>query len=267
MKTFKEFRETKKKPDEVKTLQTQFGSHSIPKDDRVSIIQTVFGSHSQKGVKPVVESAKVLPHPVHDEYAPLDVESLKPVEGKALKKYSDDSTVLNGMLHSNKKDRMITKTRFGDEVNTTKHLDNVLNRHKTKEDFVVYSGVKQSPAEHFKNGPRKMGIAHNPAFTSTSTDYVTAHGFANKTSHFNDDEHGMEEGKLYEHVLKIHVPKGSHAISMRKKSFLPEEDEVLIHRGYNISIHPKPEIDPGNPTTRIWNAHLTTHEPKEVKAV
>jgi ADP-ribosyltransferase exoenzyme len=139
----------------------------------------------------------------------------------------------------------------------------MLDRQKTMEDMHVYTGIKYSPAKHFKKVGGKLPestIARLPAFTSTSSSIKSARCFSEDTMHPNDERHGIEypDSGEVRHDIKIHVPKGSKAASLRDHSFCPAEKEVLLHRGHDIEIHNKPEKLDHN--TYLWSAKIVGHK-------
>lgn len=78
--------------------------------------------------------------------------------------------------------------------------------------------------------------------------------------HPKDERHGIEypDSGEVRHIIKIHVPKGTNAMSLKEHSFVPEEKEVLLHRGHNLEIHHKPEkLDKD---TYLWHAKITGHK-------
>lgn len=279
MKTFKEFREEQKKKPE--NMETVFGSHSVPKSARKDI-ETQFGSHSKP--KPVLEEKKffgdagllkdqaaVKPHlltpaqhdHIHNKVAPLDFEKMSSNEQEAVHDYSDESRPINSTLHQHAKGHDVSTVNKQAYRKTIGHLDSVMRRRSTSEDMHVYTGLKHSPAKHFKKEEGKVPekkVVHLPAFTSTSTSVKSARGFAEPTMHPNDERHGItysEDGEA-RHILKIHVPKGTPAMSLKEKSFAPEEHEVLLHRGMHIEVHHQPEHL--SKDTFLWHARVVGHK-------
>ena len=275
-KTFKEYRESKKNKPEI--METVFGSHSQPKTETMT---TSFGSHSKpKNVNedkegfelekkpkdaPAYAKHKLTPEQddhIHTKVAPLHADKISDMEKEAVHDYSDESRPLNSMLHRHAKGMDISTKNSESYKKTVKHLDNALGRHKTTEDMHVYTGLQYSPSKHFKKVDGKVPERQNvslPSFVSTSSSVKSARAFSQDTMHPNDERHGIEheEGGEARHVLKIHVPKGSHAMSLRDHSFVPEEKEVLLHRGHDIEIHHKPEkLDH---STYLWHAKIVAH--------
>ena len=274
MKTFKEYRaekahKTAKQPYPI--METSFGTHSLKKnpEQKYEVMSTSFGSHSLPKKK-VDEAVKNIGEPepskeqhddLHTKSAPTHKELLSDHEDEAIKDYTDESRGLNGMLHKHAKGHDITTSSNIDNKKTVSHLDSALNKHKTDKDMTVYTGLKDSPAKHFKTGKvEEHTTVHLPAFTSTSTSPKTAIGFSEGTSNFKDENHGLEG--VNNHILKIHVPKGTHAMSVKGHSFVPEENEVLLHRGHNLQIHRKPTTLADG--TIMWHAKVVGHNPQSL---
>jgi len=81
------------------------------------------------------------------------------------------------------------------------------------------------------------------------------------TSDLRDEDHGIEDGGG-SHFLKIHLPKGTKAASVREHSFVPEEREILLHRGHNIEIQHKPTKMAND--MYMWHARVISHEPLSI---
>lgn len=275
MKTFKDYRESKKK----ESMTTSFGSHSLSKN-RESMT-TSFGSHSlpkDKKLDEKVESKKGHPTSpaydahaitpkqddhIHDTVAPLHDDNLSLDGRDAVADYSNDSRPINSMLHQHDKGHDISTRNTQAYRDTVGHLDSVLSGHKTTEDTHLFTGIKYSPAKHFKRVggklPEKVEV-NLPAFTSTSTSLKAARCFSEPTMHPNDERHGIvyPDSDEVRHIIKIHVPKGSHAVSLKEKSFCPAEKEVLMHRGHDIELHHTPEkLDD---STYLWSARVVGHK-------
>lgn len=275
MKTFKEYREDKKNVPE--TMITTFGSHSLQKNKKETM-STTFGSHSLPKDKPIQEKVRQNPGDgaaykvhelspeehvhIHSTVAPLPKDKISGKEKEAVSDYSDESRPINSMLHRHSSGHDITTKNTSSYRDTAKYLDHMLDRQKTTEDMHVYTGIKHSPAKHFKKVDGKIPeskVVNLPAFTSTSSSIKSARGFAEPTMHPNDERHGIEypESGEVRHILKIHVPKGSKATSLQSHSFCPEEKEILLHRGHDIEIHHKPEkLDPN---TYLWHGKIVGH--------
>lgn len=280
-KSFKEYRDEKNSKKE--TMETSFGSHSLPK--KKETMETSFGSHSLPKEKPIkedkeekdafefdkkpVDNSAYVKHTVtvaehthqHNQVAPMHSDKMSANELEAASDYTDSSTTINSMLHMHAKGHDISTKNKDEYRKTAKHLDNALNRHKTHDDMHVYTGIRYSPSKHFKkeNGKLQSTATVNlPAFTSTSTSIQAARGFSEFTAHKNDVHHEVDsKTDEVRHILKIHAPKGTHAMSLMDHSFCPDEKEILLHRGHDIEIHHKPEkLDD---KTYLWHAKIVGH--------
>lgn len=152
-----------------------------------------------------------------------------------------------------------------------KLIDAHLDKHTIKKDIHVFTGLPHSPVHAFRQQNAKKGESikvHLPAYTSTSTDYKTAYKFAkydeNDTEHhspINTDAPKKIENKE-KHILKLHVPAGTKGGSVRDQSALSNENEVLLHRGHNIEIHPHPTVNKDG--THVWHARIISHTPSKI---
>lgn len=269
MTTFKEYR--KKAKSKIPSIETSFGSHS-KKKKKVPSIETSFGSHSKKkSIREDVEDPFKAAHKHHEltnaqdaeahlHIAPLHSDKLSADETEAVHNYTDNSTPLNGMLHGHDKGHPENKStpRLKDHAG---QLDSALEKHKTTADMDVFTGIKFSPSKHFRRENGKVPTSkqmHMPAYTSTSTSLGIAKTFSEHTSHPNDDRHGVDsEDDEKRHVLKIHVPAGTHAMSLMKHSFVAGEKEIMLHRGHTIEVHHKPEQISHD--TYLWHAKIISH--------
>lgn len=266
MKTFKKYREEKSK--KVENMETVMGSHSQPKktDDKIQNMETVMGSHSQekKDSESISEGyvdSLSNDDRIHNKSAPVNHDVLSNDHVTALREYTDDSRNLNGSLHKYEDTKDPAKLSY--HTDNIKHLDDVLNMHKTKEDMHVFSGLRKSPSTYFKD-PKKPQEVKLPAFTSTSSSLKVATGFAEDAPHYKDERHGINHDGVddIKHVLRIHAPTGTHAMSVMKYSFVPGEKEVLLHRGHHVEIDPTPtHIGNG---VHVWDAKIIKHEPLNV---
>jgi ADP-ribosyltransferase exoenzyme len=278
--SFKEYRRHKNK---IEVMETSFGSHSLPK--KPDSMSTSFGKHSEKK-EPIQEKISLVPKDspnslpritaaenshIHEKVAPIGKLSVDQKE--AVHDYSDSSRAINDMLHKHNSGYDISTSRSAAYKDTAKHLDAALDKHKTSEDMHVYTGLKHSPSKHFKKVNGKVpdkAIVHLPAYTSTSSSFHSAREFAENTMHQNDERHNIDyedgdhgDGFTARHVLKLHVPNGSHAMSLMKHSFDPAEKEILLHRGHHIEVDSKPTKTDKN--TYVWNAKVVAHKPNDLE--
>lgn len=256
MKTFKDYR--RRKPI---CIETVFGSHSIP--NAGIAMETAMGKHSLGKQEDITESVK--PEPIkRDEWHDIAHETLKHELTKpgfdAIRGYTDDSQELNSALWRHHGRGIEVAPNLKKEA---KSLDKVFDKVESPNGVHVYTGLKQTPSIAFAKARdhTKPLTVHLPGFTSASTDHRVAAEFAHDTSHWADDEHGIEP-EMHKHILKIYVPKGSKAMSVRDYSFVPHEREVLLHRGANVTIHHVPTKIGEN--VYMWHGTLEGHTPKKL---
>jgi hypothetical protein len=264
---FAEMRKNKDQPYPI--METSFGTHSLKKSDQpYPTMETSFGTHSLPKSKKLDE-AKIHkePEPTAEQHEQLH--DAAPMAGKlsekakeALSDYTDESCGLNGMLHRHSKGQEVHTGTHASNMETVKNLDKTLDRQSTNEDIYVYTGLNHSPSKYFKDRTSKNPVTvHLPAFTSTSTSPKTARGFSKETFDLRDEDHGIDAGGG-RHFLKIAVPKGTKASSVKKQSFVPEENEILLHRGHNIEIHHTPTKLADD--TYMWHAKVVSHTPQNL---
>ena len=284
-KTFKEYTVDKKaaiypfgslehetEPGKYPEMETCCGAHSVkPSDTKFPDMETVFGTH---GTNPVTEEYSTEPGKLTaaDQVAEHKTKDSKLIHAsnkigktESLENYSTSSTDINNSLHTRKVSPSAKK-----QINS---IDRSMDRASIDKDTHVFTGLKDSPAKHFvglKSG--ETAKVHLPAYTSTSTRYKIASNFtharpatqAERQTHtpLNSDHKDYKKYKTLEHVLKIHLPKGTKAGSIRHFASHDTEDEILLHRGHNIEIHPHPTVDEfGNHT---WHARIISHTPEKV---
>jgi len=141
---------------------------------------------------------------------------------------------------------------YSDYFNVRKHLDHIMSKHKVKKQFHVFTGLKVDPAKEFKKNSDSTTFRH-PAFMSTSTTKRVASEFARNVPN-------KDEGTSERHVLKLHVPEGAHAMSVKDHTTYNDENEILLHRGHHIEIHHTPTIvKDSRGTTKIWHGRIVGH--------
>lgn len=274
-KTFKEFRAEKsalKPTQEYPVMETSFGEHSLKKTQTYPVMGTSFGQHSlpKKKIDEATKKLHIEAEPsveqhqhAHTSAAPMPENKLSSNETDSVKEYTDESRGINGMLHKHAKGYDISTGSNVDNKKIVKHLDAALRRQSTTEDMHVYTGLKSSPSKYFKDRKSTAPIVvHLPAFTSTSTSPKTAQGFSEGTSDLRDEDHGIDDGGG-SHFLKIHLPKGTKAGSVKGHSFVPEENEILLHRGHNIEIDHKPTKMAND--SYMWHAKIVSHKPVDIE--
>jgi hypothetical protein len=155
--------------------------------------------------------------------------------------YTRDSSGLNRHLYNSHVDGEKHKENAGG-INV-KAMDKAVGKTKLKHDLHTYSGVTFNPGKLAKQHPE--GHLHLPAFTSTSIDKETAHGFA--TGDENEEKH----------VIHFHLKKGQAMKYAEPHSENPGEHEVILPRNTTWKLHPRPdtyEDNFGDPT-KVWHAH------------
>lgn len=268
MKSFKDF--IKEKPKQMPFLETVFGKHSQEKKEPV--LQTTFGKHSQEKLKEETASRQIADHSKSAEDKIHDFNSIE--TSNAVRKYAMSSAGINGALHTlhGNTDKPVHGNIINNAKSHVKALDDVLSNTKIHSDTHVFTGLPHSPAQHFETMKAKKGESitlHHPAFMSTSTSYEVAKDFARQDHPIDGKKHkptegseGIPGGKV-RHVLKLHLPQGTRAGSVRNQASFRNENEVLLHRGHNIEIHPHPTIDTDG--THVWHAKVVSHTPKHIE--
>lgn len=271
----------KKKPLELPTLMTHFGSHAkeqLP----LPTLKTVFGTLSKIETNRDLDESSKTPKSAKDQIGNGDhdihkTDSLR--KSDVVTGYSDSSHEINDFLHKSHRGTKTKDSRL--HRKTVNDLDKELDRARLSKDTHVYTGLPQGPHELFKAHEVEPGEnikVHLPAYTSSSTHYITAKKFAvgkSERSHkfgkhipVNHEVHKPlnklndpyeDNGK---HVLKIHLPKGTKAGSIRSQSDFKHENEVLLHRGHELEIHHRPTVEPDG--THIWHARVIKHNPKQI---
>lgn len=193
-----------------------------------------------------------------------------------IKRHTHGSGVLNGVLKlkagmSTSDDEYHQKASTYPEVHKLiSDLHNVTTKHTTTEDMHVYSGTSFHP-DRYKNDDNSSIKVHMPTFTSTSLDPTIGQAFSrpDKAHHGLETNDGKPDyywrvSELPRHVLKIHVPAGSHGVyvgSMAAQKYRNEK-EFLLPKDSKIHIDPTPtEIKSIGPfqhpvTHYVWHAKL-----------
>jgi hypothetical protein len=234
-------------------------------------LETVFGSHSRESL--TEDTQRIDQYADTDHYADYKKEDSIHEKHK-LTGASDD--VSNSFVSYTKDSYHINKTLHkhygGEELNQhdTKqipHIKNIsghLDKHLATEHFHVFTGVKHSP---FKNIANVNGnhMVHLPSFTSTTTNVKKAVSFSmedHETKH-DPNVHSGDIDKSARHVLKIHVHPGVSIASVRHLSTNSHEEEMLMNRGYNLNIDPKPtKIEGSKFNVYVWNAYPVSRRGK-----
>lgn len=275
------------------TLFATIGKHSEEKPKMPTLFATI-GKHSQEK-KRVAEAVDLEKDEVPD-WAKNDVyspdgsfrsvwDSVKRPEVKdphknfpthygqytdaasAIKQYAEGSSLLNSTLHKAKGN--LDDSIHPDLVRHTKSLDAAFGQ-KSHGDAVVYSGLHISPSEHFKTTSEVHTVFHHPAFLSASTSPRVADTFSRiqlDQNKFDTRNAGQIDAAEHQHILRLHIPKGSRAISVsggnhsRTGSNMDGEQEVLVQRGAHIKIHRTPThlYEKHGIHTFLWHGELVGH--------
>jgi len=108
-----------------------------------------------------------------------------------------------------------------------KHISDAIKGQKTEEDQTVWRNVPHQGHKALHHIAKKgSGTLESKGYMSTSKKESVAHAF------------GYVANPKHRHILKIHVPKGSHAADMRKSGTINDsEAEVLLHKGAKLHVH------------------------------
>lgn len=150
----------------------------------------------------------------------------------------------HGVSHENDYDKKMHDRNLAFADATSKTFD---KNKPTSQDFTVFSGINQNEAEKFKNQKALVKV-HHPSMISTSTNFDQAAKFTG----------GNKKAPTEKHVLRLFVPKGTKAGSIRHVSRYKKENEVLLDRGHDLDIHPEPTIinHPVHGKVHIWHARV-----------
>lgn len=115
------------------------------------------------------------------------------------------------------------------EVEQLKHLDSIFQNAKTKEPITVYRGVSDIQGtpdfvKDLQDGKTRVGtVIRDDGFMSAS---------ASKDIIQKMEDEGIDAPV----ILRLSVPKGAKAVSIRDFSSFPEQNEILINRGSSIKV-------------------------------
>lgn len=142
-----------------------------------------------------------------------------------------------------------------------KSIDSILIP-KTEGQFKLYSGLQMSPA-HLSgmewNSTRPKKLIHVPSYLSTSTDMNIAEMFTNpdeETQHHESDHHGIILPNA-RHIIELNFKNGIHDAASLKKHSDSNENEVLLGRGHQFELHPRPTLITNSEYTDpvyVWKA-------------
>ena len=193
---------------------------------------------------------------------------------KLLYKYTgSDANVWNNVLHRHYRQQRHGKSHFG-KIN---QVDQYLQKFPLQQNLKVYTGIPESPSrvwEKYGADVRKPVRVHLPAYTSTTTNYTIAYINFAREDRISPQDHPARNVNsvsfpVYKglHILHITVPKGYPALSLVDVSrYGDEEEEILLPRGLDIEIDPRPYIKPtpGQPGI-VWFAKVVGHNPVVLK--
>jgi hypothetical protein len=190
-----------------------------------------------------------------------------------IEKYTDYASDISNLLHNiyhNKKFGGYELNSFLYNRDEALMLDDIMYNHYIKRDITVYHGLQESPLRiwlKYKVPFDQPVTVHFPSYISTSTDLYVAGEFTRTDS---DLRKSLLNKPVYknllnlvrkDNVLVLKVPAGTPGLSVREFSKLPEEDEILLARGLNITIQPNPTI---KNSFAYWNAEVVGHTPREI---
>jgi len=162
----------------------------------------------------------------------------------AVKLYTKSSSGINGQLRRG-------QPHFSREhEEADKALSDHIKSNKTDRDLYVYHSNDHVHELYDAPINKETGAIHieHKGYTSTSLNHQTAADFTR--SQVNPQNYNE-----YSHVIKIHVPKGSHAAYVSGHATYSDEREILLHKGARLAIHPKPTYD-NNQSLTTWHANL-----------
>lgn len=280
MKRFKEYLKAKK--EELPILNTVFGTHShqIKNEKDIPILNTIFGKHSKKDLKeeivhPDIIAAAKKAHETHggpsSEYQKLHdhltahYKNFDDEDKKHIKRYTENSISVNNYLHKKHSGMELNpkSTKNAQDEDHANHMTKALHKHTTPEDMHVYSGIQHSPEHVLAAHGDKHGVkVRTTNFTSTSISKHAAQLFAedDPKSKYNK-EHQEKYNMNPNHMLRIHVPKGTHGAYVDSHSVHRGEREFILPHGTHMHIHPEPTYNEKS-STYIWHAHVIPHEEK-----
>ena len=152
-------------------------------------------------------------------------------------------------------------------------LDRLLANHQLPEQIVVYTGLKESPADawkKYKADVSKPIRLHLPAYTSTTTKLkIALQHVADEVAQVSRKTHqprnkDAPKEEWGSQILMITLPKGMPAASVKKVSEYPGENEILLPRGMDIEINPNPTVLKNGDC--VWHTQVLGHNPVQIAA-
>lgn len=165
---------------------------------------------------------------------PLTNDEIRAIRTYTSDKYNEMNTVAKTRINK-VGNKSMSWYQFSRTRANNKHLSSAIGKHQTVKDMYVYRGFEQGGPNRMQ-GPTQPGkdylIRTMRGFASTSMDH-------HRASNFGEMTYNPKNQKSYIHVVKIHVPAGSHGIFVNKVSEHPSEREFLIAPGAQIAISKK----------------------------
>jgi hypothetical protein len=146
-------------------------------------------------------------------------------------------------------------------ISHVRGIESVLHTNIQANGVRLYSGLRQSPVTSAGiewNSTRPKKLIHLPAFTSTSTDFDTATLFTDEdhdTIHHESDHHGIIESGA-RHIIQLNFGNKISSIASLKKHSSSSENEVILGRGHEFFLNPRPtkiEDDGFHSPVYLWN--------------
>ena len=196
----------------------------------------------------------------------------------AFQDYTSGSMYINDVLHKTYRNpKGAGKT--GDEYDrgVIRGMDRKLDTAKIPKAIYVFTGVPESPSNLWKKhkvDPKKPIQCILPAYTSCTTDFNVADGagaarigdifdYKNHPPRNSDAPSKFEMegsyGEDFRQVLKIYLPKGAEAGSVKSQSQYKYENEIILHRDSIVEIDPSPTIT--KKFTVIWHCKWLGRSP------
>ena len=216
-----------------------------------------------KNLAPTVQNAPAAPAPIHNRLSVdrnglgdlvnassvLDPEHPKHKEDHlaAIQDYSYvHHEELNDNLHHSGGKVPHKITDDNDNKVLDKHLSGALKTMKSPMDFHTYVGLKHNPENIPVTNGIKKAVHHGYTSTSLSDNVAEAFASTNLPNTMTNSESHPRFNRLFNsaHVLKLHIPKGSHGAYIEPHTMSNHEEEYLIHKGAQFHIDPKPTIHP-----------------------
>ncbi len=136
------------------------------------------------------------------------------------------------------------RTKLGSSHYDSSHSDHLAHHAAVKDLEDQYYSGKIKPHE-FHDGKGELEKHYGKLKDQPPDDAVDD----------DDDDYVHHDFTPYKHLIRIHVPEGSHALYTRPASQHKHEHEVVLHKNARVRIHPEPEVD-HNSKHVVWHAKL-----------